>query len=483
MTAPTPGAREPGAHRRDAYRAPPPRAAASAAVARPGLRGALQRRRARSAGSPAAAPARLALRSLPPRGRGRHRRPRRARRLRCVRAGVAADGRRRGAGRGARSRRLAARRARASRGRRAALARAARARGALRRRGLRDRRRRAAAGRADSPLQPLVYLVMAFLVAFLARRVGLALVALAVALELLVWHGAGRPRGRAPRRDRARRVRDAVRRAVPRRPRRPARRGEARRSAGGGAPAARRSTIARASFASGLRGRDVGAGRRRGAGRGAPSWRWRRDARRARGRRGRAPEPHLRGVPAGRGRASELALRECRSAERRGRARASRRGEGALGGAVARRTSVRLHGEIKVASYYEDGTPPGRAARRAARRPPRRARARRHRRGPPGARAVLGRGREARRRRSAPRSSAALEAERVMGDIKTHARREGRASTTPSSGSTGRRSRTRCSTRAREGRARDGAGRLRGGDASSRVRARGGCTASVAVPR
>ncbi|WP_242394034.1 sensor domain-containing diguanylate cyclase [Anaeromyxobacter oryzisoli] len=50
----------------------------------------------------------------------------------------------------------------------------------------------AAAGHGESPFQAVVYLVMAFLVAFLARWVGAALVGLAVALELLGWaaHGA-----------------------------------------------------------------------------------------------------------------------------------------------------------------------------------------------------------------------------------------------------------------------------------------------------
>ncbi|BDG06428.1 diguanylate cyclase [Anaeromyxobacter oryzae] len=50
----------------------------------------------------------------------------------------------------------------------------------------------AAAGHGESAFQAVVYLVMAFLVAFLAPGVGAALVGLAVALELLVWaaHGA-----------------------------------------------------------------------------------------------------------------------------------------------------------------------------------------------------------------------------------------------------------------------------------------------------
>ena len=46
-------------------------------------------------------------------------------------------------------------------------------------------------GAAEPSLQPVTYLVMAFLVAFLARPVGLTLVGLAVALELGAWWLAG----------------------------------------------------------------------------------------------------------------------------------------------------------------------------------------------------------------------------------------------------------------------------------------------------
>jgi len=46
-------------------------------------------------------------------------------------------------------------------------------------------------GRGESVLQPLVYLVMAFLVAFLSRPAGFALVGFAVALEGLAWAGRG----------------------------------------------------------------------------------------------------------------------------------------------------------------------------------------------------------------------------------------------------------------------------------------------------
>jgi diguanylate cyclase (GGDEF)-like protein len=46
-------------------------------------------------------------------------------------------------------------------------------------------------GHAESAFQPVIYLVMAFLVAFLAPGVGAGLVALAVTLEALLWAGRG----------------------------------------------------------------------------------------------------------------------------------------------------------------------------------------------------------------------------------------------------------------------------------------------------
>jgi diguanylate cyclase (GGDEF)-like protein len=49
----------------------------------------------------------------------------------------------------------------------------------------------AGGGASESPLQPLVYLVMAFLVAFLSRAAGFALVGLALLVELLGWHVRG----------------------------------------------------------------------------------------------------------------------------------------------------------------------------------------------------------------------------------------------------------------------------------------------------
>jgi diguanylate cyclase (GGDEF)-like protein len=51
--------------------------------------------------------------------------------------------------------------------------------------------RTGATGDGESPFQPIVYLVAASLVAFMARGVGIALVGLGIALELLVWAARG----------------------------------------------------------------------------------------------------------------------------------------------------------------------------------------------------------------------------------------------------------------------------------------------------
>jgi diguanylate cyclase (GGDEF)-like protein len=53
-----------------------------------------------------------------------------------------------------------------------------------------------------------------------------------------------------------------------------------------------------------------------------------------------------------------LVLRECRSQGDAVSAAPLPAGEGALGGAVRRRAPVRLHGDVKAASYYVDGTRP-----------------------------------------------------------------------------------------------------------------------------
>ena len=201
-------------------------------------------------------------------------------------------------------------------------------------------------------------LLVAFLVAFLARRVGLALVAVAVALELLVWHGRGARVGELPLRDRARRVRDALRRTVSRRPRRPARRGEARRCAGGGAAPQGNDDLAREFRLTAS-----------GAGTSAPDgdarWQTASVVEVENAMRGAlevaevALRSHTCAVFLLDAAGERLALRECRRSPSDAVARGLSAREGALGAAIARRTSVRLHGEIKVATYYEDGSRPG----------------------------------------------------------------------------------------------------------------------------
>ncbi len=217
----------------------------------------------------------------------------------------------------------------------------------------------AAGGGLEGPLYPVVYLVMAFLVSFLPRGVGLALVAFAVGLEAVLWRGRGGIREEIPAAaahagfivlfavlyhavlwaqlaasrgaERAavqRRLREIDERAREYRLLAPAA-GDGR-GPGGAGPAPRRG------------------GRGRGRGRGA---------RHAGGGRGRAAEPHLRRLPA---HARRRPARRCASAGRGaiGWRRGSRRGEGALGSVVARAVPLRLQGEVRTATYYEDGTRP-----------------------------------------------------------------------------------------------------------------------------
>jgi diguanylate cyclase (GGDEF)-like protein len=217
----------------------------------------------------------------------------------------------------------------------------------------------AAAGPGESPLQPLVYLVMAFLVAFFAPWVGASLVATAVGLEALLWAARG---GRAwdlpevvvhagfvavfavlyhavlaaqvaaGRRERQaavdRRLRDLER-------------------------AARQFRL----VAAGADGADDPAERER---------RW--------------TEGAVMEIEAAVGGAldvaaaalrshtcalywlsddeKELLLKDCRSSSEMVARGPLPAGEGPLGGAVRRRSPVRLHGEIKPPSYYLDGTRP-----------------------------------------------------------------------------------------------------------------------------
>jgi diguanylate cyclase (GGDEF)-like protein len=214
-------------------------------------------------------------------------------------------------------------------------------------------------GAPESALQPLVYLVMAFLVAFLDRKVGLALVALAAGLELGLW----RARGGDPE----------------------------------GLPAA----LAHAGFVAlfallyhAVLAAQIASGRR--AERAAVARRLREIEERAREYRRLAPaeapgeagererrwsegavveiEAAVRGAmdvaeAALRSHTCavflltdddrHLVLRECRSRSDAVVREPIPAGEGALGGAVRRRATVRLHGELRPVGYYADGTRPG----------------------------------------------------------------------------------------------------------------------------
>jgi diguanylate cyclase (GGDEF)-like protein len=214
-------------------------------------------------------------------------------------------------------------------------------------------------GEPESPFQPFVYLVMAFLVAFLGRGVGFALVLGAVALELLVWFARGAApwalpavlvhagfvtlfavlyhavlaarmasARRAERSAVARRLRDLAERArelrlLPPGDAEPDRAERERRwseSAVVEVEAAVRGALEIAEVA--LRTHTVAVF---------------------------VLSPDDR----------ELRLRECRSASEAVARDPIPAGEGALGGAVRRRSPVRLHGELKATSYYRDGTRPG----------------------------------------------------------------------------------------------------------------------------
>ena len=213
------------------------------------------------------------------------------------------------------------------------------------------------AGGGESVFQPVVYLVMAFLVAFLAPGVGAGLVALAVALEVLGWAGRGA------------RVWDlpeavvhagfvvvfavlynavlAARLAASRREERAA----VERRIRSLAQAAREFRIL-----GGEEGQDPAARERR----------WT-----------EAAVIEIEAAVAG---ALEVAtaalrshtcalywlteddrrlvLRDCRSASEAIARGPLPAGEGPLGGALKRRAPVRLHGEVKGVSYYADGTRP-----------------------------------------------------------------------------------------------------------------------------
>jgi diguanylate cyclase (GGDEF)-like protein len=214
-------------------------------------------------------------------------------------------------------------------------------------------------GAAEPPLQPVVYLVMAFLVAFLERPVGLVLVGVAAILEMGLW----RARGGVPlelpaaaahagfvalfallyhavlaaqvaagrRTERAaldRRMRELEERAR-----------EFRRLAPGATPGDAGERDRRWSEAAVL---EVEAAVR-GAVEVAEV----------------ALRSHTCAVFLLTDDDERLVLRECRSAADSVTREPIPAGEGALGGAVRRRAPVRLHGDVKAVSYYADGTRPG----------------------------------------------------------------------------------------------------------------------------
>ena len=215
----------------------------------------------------------------------------------------------------------------------------------------------AGAGAPESPLQAVVYLVMAFLVAFLARGVGLALVGLAVALEVVLWRArGGRPldlpgplahagfialfallyhavlaaRLAAARRAEesavARRLREIEQRAREFRLLSPADAGDADHE--------RRWTEAavveiEAAVRGALEIAEV------------------------------ALRSHTCALFLLSDDDARLVLRDCRSRSDAVVREPLPAGEGALGGAVRRRAPVRLHGDLKAVSYYADGLRPG----------------------------------------------------------------------------------------------------------------------------
>jgi two-component system cell cycle response regulator len=217
----------------------------------------------------------------------------------------------------------------------------------------------AAAGEAESPFQALVYLVMAFLVAFLSRGVGFALVLLAVALEGVLWAGRGArawdlpaalvhagfvalfavlyhaalaaqiAAGRRAEADAvARRLREIASRAE-----------ELRLLAPGGGEASDPADRDR-------RWTEAAVVEVEAAVRGALEV------------AGLALRSHTCAVFMLSADDRELRLRECRSASEAVARGPLAAGEGALGAAVHGRGPVRLHGDVRPPGYYADGTRP-----------------------------------------------------------------------------------------------------------------------------
>ena len=218
-------------------------------------------------------------------------------------------------------------------------------------------------GSGEGPLFPLVYLTAAVAVSFLSLPVGLALVALAAALQLGVWWNAGAAPSGLP--GVLARVGFIVLFAVLYHAVLWARLAAAQRN--------EREAVERRLRELDERAREMPPARPRAGAIAAPSatrsGRWLRGraavveveaamARRAGGGRGRAAQPHLRRSSCSRRTTPRSSLRECRSPQRPRGARRSRPREGVLGSVVARRAPLRLHGEIRAATYYEDGTRP-----------------------------------------------------------------------------------------------------------------------------
>ena len=217
-------------------------------------------------------------------------------------------------------------------------------------------------GRGEGPLFPLVYLMAAVAVSFLSLPVGLALVALAVALELGVWWYAGAPPDELPGVARPGSASSSSSRC------------STTRSSGPGwrrpaATSARRSTGGCASSTSGpgrcACSRRADSTRRRPARRsgrscavGLPRSRSRRRWRGAGGGGGGAAEPHLRPLPALRRRRHAEAPGVPLAQRPRGAAGPFRPGRGRWARGRAARAGPAPRGTSAAASYYVDGTRP-----------------------------------------------------------------------------------------------------------------------------
>jgi len=218
--------------------------------------------------------------------------------------------------------------------------------------------RATSAGAAEPALQPVVYLVMAFLVAFLARPVGLGLVVLAVALELTGWWAAGAPLATLPTALAhagflalfSLLVHASLAAQV-----------EASRRAEAAAVAARLGEIEQRAQEYRLLAPGGGAD----------------DSDERTRRTAEAAVVEIEAAVRGTLEVAEVALRShtcavfllseddrqlvLRELRTRGESVSSAplpAGEGALGGCVRRRAPVRLHGDVKAATYYQDGTRP-----------------------------------------------------------------------------------------------------------------------------